>query len=117
MSEKTKYFTVVTNTWKEISIDESELAKAMWAFLKDTGAVFKNGACQKIMSITPDKIKSIGWNEGYKPIPEEMKYIQEEFGRSFESLIAGTKILVHESRTLEELQSKYTQQNKLLLEN
>ncbi len=114
METKRKFFTVVTNTWKEISIDESELPKAMWAFLKDTGAVFKTGACQKIMSITPDKVKSIGWNEGYKPIPEEMKYIQEEFGRSFENLIVETKTLVHGSRTLEELQNKYTQSRLLL---
>lgn len=109
-----KYYTVITNTFKEIGIDETELPKAMWAFIKDTSVVFTEGACQKIVSITPDRIKTMGWNAGYKPTPEENGEIRKTLGRTLENLFSEVKQLTYESQNLKELETKiWTTQKSL----
>src|SRR3990167_8194774 len=65
-------YKVFTNFTNHISIDETELEKALKAFQKGLGVVFQNGATQRIESVLPDDNKMMGWNEGYKPTPEEL---------------------------------------------
>lgn len=104
-----KWYSVITNTLKEIPISEEELPKAIFAFVNDKSAVFNEGACQKILSVTPDRVRSMGWNAGYKIQPEDHKDIQKTFGRSIESYLAEVKNLAYESKTLLELESKINQ--------
>lgn len=51
-----------------LSIDENELETALFAFITDGKAVFKNGVVRgkDIISITEDWHKEMGWNKEYK---------------------------------------------------
>jgi len=49
-----------------IPINETELHKAMTAFLNGNGAVFENGATDKIHAILPDFHAIMGYNYGYE---------------------------------------------------
>ena len=66
-----RHFKVYTNFTNFIPITEEELEKALLAFQKGVGVIFENGATQRIEAIIPDDVKMMGWNEGYKPSPEE----------------------------------------------
>ena len=68
----TRHYKVYTNFTNYIPIDETELEKALKSFIRGVGVVFQNGATQRIESIVPDDVKMMGWNEGYKPSPEEL---------------------------------------------
>lgn len=82
-----KYFKVQKGYWADdyISIDETELRKAITAQVKGQVAIFKEGTVSgnSIMSITPDWNKTMGWNRDYKLTGEDYQCIGN--GRTEES--------------------------------
>ena len=52
------------NNW--ISVDETEIEKAIFAYITGNRVVFTTGAINKISDILPDFHTTMGWNEGYK---------------------------------------------------
>ena len=74
----TRHYKVFTDFINYISIDETELEKALNAFKKGAGAIFKEGATKRIEVILPDDVKMMGWNAGYKPMPEEQGEISHD---------------------------------------
>jgi len=89
-----RYFKIKTGYKDEdfIPIDETELEVAMYAFLTDSKAVFKNGVVngKNIMSITEDWHRAKGWNYGYKLTPEDFAEISRDCGE-YVGLIAEVK--------------------------
>src|SRR3990167_10177099 len=53
---------------RELSIDDTELEKAIGVFLSDGKALFKSGAIKgnTIQSITPDYHRIMGWNNTHE---------------------------------------------------
>lgn len=53
---------------ESITIDESEIEKAIFAFITRSSVVFKKGggAMERVASIMPDWNATMGWNEGHK---------------------------------------------------
>ncbi len=66
-----KYYKVMIDYKNFISIDESELDKALQAHAQDGKAFFKNGSVSHIQAVLPDFHKIMGWNEGYTLVPED----------------------------------------------
>lgn len=66
-----KYYKVMVDYKNFISIDETELEKALQAHAHDGKAFFKNGSVSHIQAILPDFHKIMGWNEGYVLVPED----------------------------------------------
>ncbi len=60
------YYKIFKDYTNYISIDETELEKAIGAFKLGTPVLFNNGAMEKIDSIIPDYNRSMGWNPSYK---------------------------------------------------
>ena len=75
-----------------IPIGEHELVKAMTAFLQGNGAVFENGATDKIHAVLPDFHAIMGYNYGYELQPEDWS----EIGMSKEC--AGAKQLIADTK-------------------
>lgn len=73
-----KYYKVFTDFTNYISIDETELEKALTAFQRNVGVIFKDGATKRIDLIIPDYVKMMGWNSTYKPTPEDMGEIEHD---------------------------------------
>lgn len=94
------YFKVITGFGAEdyISVDESEIEKAIYAQLAKVDVVFRiHGPYSgKIFRIVPDWHRSMGWNHGYKLQPEDMAEIRGKF-RKEERLIelATANVLRH----------------------
>lgn len=88
-----------------IPINETELNKAMTAFLQGNGAVFENGATDKIHAILPDFHAIMGYNYGYELQPEDWA----EIGASKEC--AGAKQLIAETKL--RLQGKTPERKEL----
>lgn len=62
-----------------ISINETEIEKAIFAFITGNPVVFSNGgAIRHIESIMPDWNGTMGWNEGYKLGPEDWAIIHSK---------------------------------------
>ena len=61
-----RYFKVYKDFNNFISIDDTEIEKALRAFKAQTGAIFEGGATARIEAILPDNVRMMGWNEGYK---------------------------------------------------
>lgn len=89
-----KYFKVQKGYDKDdyISIDETELRKAMIAQVKGQVAIFKEGTVSgnSIMSITPDWNKTMGWNRDYKLTGEDYEYIGSKKVEDSRLLIENT---------------------------
>lgn len=61
-----KYYKVMTDFKSFISIDETELEKALKAWAVGGKALFKEGATNRIEVIIPDYHRIMGWNYGYE---------------------------------------------------
>ena len=89
-----KYFKVQKGygTDDYISIDETELRKAIIAQVKGQVAIFKEGTVSgnSIMSITPDWNRTMGWNRDYKLTGEDYEYIGSKKVEDSRLLIENT---------------------------
>ena len=89
-----RYFKIKTGFKDEdfISIDETELEAAMYAFMTDSKVICKNGMVhgRNIISITEDWHKEFGWNYGYKLLPEDFEEINTK-ATHYRGLIAQVK--------------------------
>ena len=74
----TRHFRVYTDYNNYIAVDETELEKALRAFKNSSGAIFNNGATSRIAHILPDDVKMMGWNDSYRPTPEEQGEISRD---------------------------------------
>lgn len=75
-----------------ISIDETELEKALTAFATGQGAIFSGGAVSNISAILSDYHAMMGWNPGYTLQPEDWAQIRaSEECRDANRLIEGTR--------------------------
>jgi hypothetical protein len=86
-----KYFKLKT-FGDSISIDETELARALYAQVTGKVAILKNGSItgNQIFSITPDFHKAMGYNEGYKLTPEDHNDISNRC-KSYDGFIGDVK--------------------------
>ncbi len=75
----TRYFKVQKGYGDDdyISIDETELRKAMIAQVKGQVAIFKEGtvAGNSIISILPDWNRTMGWKRDYKLVGEDYDHV------------------------------------------
>lgn len=60
------YFKVFKDFNNYISIDETDLERALAAFKYGTAVMFDDGAVEKVESIIPDQNRSMGWNPSHK---------------------------------------------------
>lgn len=70
-----KKFKVMIDYKNFISIDETELEKALKALAMDGKAFFDNGATEKIHAVLPDYHAMMGFNYGYELQPEDYALI------------------------------------------
>jgi hypothetical protein len=78
-----------------ISIDETELEKALTAFATGQGAIFNQGAVDRISAILPDYHAMMGWNPSYTLQPEDWAQIRSsEVCRDANRLMEGTRMRV-----------------------
>jgi len=77
----TRYFKIIRGYKPDdyIEIDETELKKAYYCFLLKKDSVYSGGAVQgrEIKAIQPDYQRSMGWNRGYAPSPEDWGEIRQ----------------------------------------
>lgn len=99
-----KYFKVQKgyNVDDYISIDETELRKAIIAQVTGKIAIFSEGtiAGNSIMSITPDYNRQMGWKRDYKLTGEDYDYIGQK-------RIEENRILL--KNTFDEIQGNHQQ--------
>ena len=92
---KTFYFKVQISFDKDgyISIDQHELPMAIRAQITGKVGVFREGTISgdKIISITPDYAKMMGWNRGYTLTGEDYKVIGNAMIRDVQTFIETTK--------------------------
>lgn len=87
-----KYYKVYTDFKNYIPIDETELSKALTAFMKGVGAIFNEGATKRIDMVVPDYNRMMGWNPGYAPSPSEQGEISSsKICREARFLMASVK--------------------------
>lgn len=58
-----------------IPIQEDELEKAIKAWMANGKALFNAGATSRIEAVLPDEHAMMGWNYGYKLLPEDYSEI------------------------------------------
>jgi hypothetical protein len=89
-----KYFKVQKGYGSDdfISIDETELRKAMVAQVKGQVAIFKEGTVSgnSIVSITPDWNRTMGYHRDYKLTGEDYTYIGEKRVEESRKLLENT---------------------------
>jgi len=73
-----KYYKVFKDYTNYVSIDETELEKALYAFQTGKPVVFEDGAISRVADVTQDFNKNLGWNSDYKPTPDDFKDIENE---------------------------------------
>jgi hypothetical protein len=104
-----KYYTVqlsYNDGNKDVVITAKDLAVAMWGFVKETKVVLSDGRAfrgKDIISILPNKVASMGWNDGYKLQPYDQEDIQKKLGRSLENYLSEVKNLIHTAPNLKAL--------------
>jgi hypothetical protein len=87
-----RYYKVFVDYKNYIPIDETELEKALKAFIGNKRVVFNEGATSRIEIILPDNVRMMGWNAGYNPGPEEHGEIARNPAcRSAKELLAEMK--------------------------
>jgi len=88
-----KYFKIHIGFNHSLSIDETELEKAIYAQI--TGKVFigKSGTVSgnSITMILSDYNRSMGWNDGYKLGPEDYSEVKKKFGSSLDGYVGEIK--------------------------
>jgi len=57
-----KRFKVLIDFKNFIPIDETEVAKALTALATGSGAIFNEGATQRVQAVLPDYHAMMGWN-------------------------------------------------------
>ena len=107
-SVKDMYFTIrldYSDQTQNVTITSKELPIALWGFLKEAKVVLGNSAFRgkDIISITPDKVLTMGWNKGYIPTPYEQQEINKKLGKSMEELYEKIKEHTYSAKTLKEL--------------
>lgn len=90
------YFKLIRgyNAEDYISIDETELDKAYYAFLEKKDGVYSGGAVRgsEIIAIQPDFHKIMGWNRGYKLQELDFAELNERgIDRKCQFLLSNTK--------------------------
>lgn len=123
--ESELFFTVrldYSDSTQNVTINSKELPIALWGFLKETKVILGSSAFRgkDIISITPDKVSTMGWNKGYTPTPYENAMIEKTLGREMENVYSKIKELAYSATNLKELQGLATGvlsdvKNKLLL--
>lgn len=90
-----KYFKVKIGFGKDdfISIDETELERALVAHGTGKVAVFKEGSVSgnNIISVLPDWNKEMGWNRDYQLTGEDYEYIGSGKQREYTELLENKK--------------------------
>lgn len=90
-----KYFKIVWGYDNEdmLSIDETELNKAMQCFITKKDGVFKEGPMKgdRIITIQPDYHRLMGWNRGHKLGPEDYKEIGASVQNEHTNLLQEAK--------------------------
>lgn len=93
-----KYFKVKTGYLDSdfIPIDETELEKALRAFVSDGSKVIFNGGAVRgrdIISITEDWHRALGFNYGYRLVPEDFEIINKKLPE-YKGFIESVKIKI-----------------------
>lgn len=107
--EREMFFTVrldYSDSTQNVTVTSKELPVALWGFLKETKVILGNSAFRgkDIISITPDKISTMGWNKNYTPTPYENALIEKTLGRDLENVYSKIKELAYSATNLKELQ-------------
>lgn len=79
---------------ENVTITEKELQHAYYAFLSETRMILPNGEAirgKDIISITPDLVRSMGWNHGYKPNSEDWRDMENKLGNRVNELAQREK--------------------------
>lgn len=102
---------------ENISIDETELARALYAQITGKVAILKNGSVSgnQIFSITPDYHKAMGYNEDYKLTPEDHKKIAEKC-KDYIGTIGEVKLQLTGAMKDNQVEQYLMAQDRLLLE-
>lgn len=105
LNRKYKVRLAFNNATNDVIIGAKELPSVLWAFAKNTKVILDSGAFrgQDIISVLPDKVASMGWNDGYIPQAYDQEDIQKELGRSLETYQSEIKGLLYKANSLEEL--------------
>lgn len=79
-----------------IVIDETELSRALVAQTTGKIGIFKEGSItgDKIISITPDVNKLMGWNRSYQPTPEDYGDVPEKLLNEHRELLENTLLQI-----------------------
>jgi hypothetical protein len=98
-----KYFKIKMGFGEDdfISIDETELSKAIRAQVKGTVAIFGEGtvAGNSILAITPDWNRMMGWHRGWKLTSDNWAQISRKQINECRLLIENEKLAI-EGKTL-----------------
>lgn len=89
----------------DLVIDEVDIVKVMFAFIKQQNVVTSQGAIRgkDIISIIPDFVTSYGWNRGYIPTPEEWSELNSsDNSKKLRDLTSKIKTCCVEAKTKEE---------------
>jgi hypothetical protein len=91
-----------------ISIDETELRKAIIAQVKGQVAIFREGTVSgnSIMSITPDWNRTMGWKRDYKLTGEDYDYIGSKKINESRLLIENTLNQIMGKNNLPSIENK-----------
>jgi len=101
---------------ENISIDETELARALYAQVTGKVAILKNGSVSgnQIFSITPDYHKAMGYNEEYKLTPEDHKEIAIKC-KDYVGKIGEVKLELTDAMRSNNVEAYLMSQDRLLL--
>ncbi len=87
-----RYFRVFTSYTDFISIEETELEKALFAFIKGQPVVFEKGATSRIESIVPDYHRAMGWNPAHRMGTDDWNEIESsKVGKEYVGVIGEYK--------------------------
>lgn len=95
-----KYYKVKIGYGKDdfISVDETELQRAIFAQGSGKVAVFREGTVggNHIMAIIPDYQREMGWARDYQLTGEDYDYIGRKTRREYENFLLDTRQKIQE---------------------